>query len=220
MEWHFLCEKCFSEIEKHYFFDEICYVCKKYNKNFEVHEKCKKDIFYDKAIILTHYKLKIIKKLITDFKFYWKKDIVSDFSELLIDKIIKYMKDELKKYKKEDFLIISPPMSFFRKLKRWYNHSEILWQNIASYFWFIYEKNLILKAKHTRQQSKLNRQDRLLNLEKAFKIDKSKVDIVDNKIIVLIDDVISTWTTINEISKILRDYKPRKVIVVTIASGY
>jgi ComF family protein len=138
----------------------------------------------------------------------------------LIDKIIKYMKDELKKYKKEDFLIISPPMSFFRKLNRWYNHSEILWKNIANYFWFSYETKLILKAKHTRQQSKLNRQDRLLNLKKAFKIDENKVDIIDNKIIILIDDVISTWTTINEISKILRDYKPRKIIVVTIASGY
>jgi len=219
-EWHFLCMDCFDKIEKHYFFDEICYVCKKYSKNFEVHDKCRKNIFYNKVIILTHYKLKIIKKLIADFKFYWKKDIAWDFSELLTDKIIKYMQDELKKYKKEDFLIISPPMSFFRKLKRWYNHSEVLWQSIANYFWFRYEKKLILKAKQTRQQSKLNRDDRLINLKKAFKVDKNIVDIIDKKIIILIDDVISTWTTINEISKILQKYNVSKVIVVTIASWY
>jgi len=51
---------------------------------------------------------------------------------------------------------------------------------------------LILKAKQTRQQSKLNRDDRLINLQKAFKVDKNIVDIIDKKIIILIDDVIST----------------------------
>lgn len=230
-EWHFLCPECFEKIEKKYYFDEICYVCKKYSKNFEVHENCKikfpllggdleRGIFYDKTIILTHYKIKIIKKLIHDFKFYHKKDIVDDFSELLIEKMIKYMWEELKSFKKEDFIVISPPMSFFRKLKRWYNHSEVLAKLIAYNFGFKFEKNLIIKNKQTRQQSKLSKQERLTNLEKAFKINKNKVDIIDKKIIILIDDVISTWTTINEISKIIKTYNSIKIIVVTIASGY
>jgi predicted amidophosphoribosyltransferase len=69
---------CFDKIEKHYFFDEICYVCKKYNKDFEVHKRCKEKVFYDKIIIATHYRTSVIKKLIKDFKFYGKKDIVED----------------------------------------------------------------------------------------------------------------------------------------------
>ena len=89
-EWHFLCEKCFLEIEKKYYFDELCYVCKKYSKNFLVHNCCKDNIFYDKTIILTHYKIPVIKKLIKDFKFYYKKDISEDLWELLTEKMIKY----------------------------------------------------------------------------------------------------------------------------------
>ncbi len=219
-EWHFLCEECFYEIEKKYYFDQVCYVCKKYSKNFEIHDKCKNKVFYDKTIILTHYKINIIKKLIKDFKFYYKKEIKDDLWELLTEKMIKYMWEELKSYKKEDFVVISPPMSFFRKLKRWYNHWDLLAKKISENFWFSFEKNLILKNKQTRQQSKLSRQDRLTNLQNAFKINKNKLDIVDKKIIILVDDVISTWTTINEISKILKDYTPLKIIVVTIASGY
>jgi len=219
-EWHFLCENCFWKIEKHYFFDEICYVCKKYSKNFEVHDLCKNNIYYDKTIILSHFKIKIIKNLIHDFKFYYKRDIWDDFWELLTEKMIKYMWHELSEFKKQDFIVISPPMSFFRKLKRWYNHSKILAEKIAKNFWFKYEKNLILKNKLTRQQSKLNRQDRLINLKKAFKINKNKLDIVDKKICILVDDVISTWTTVNEISKILKKYNAQKIIVITIASGY
>ena len=219
-EWHFLCEECFSEIEKKYHFDQMCYVCKKYSKNFEVHENCKNKVSYDKTIILSHYKIKVIKKMIKDFKFYYKRDIKDDFSELLTEKMIKYMWEELKSFKKEDFIVISPPMSFFRKISRWYNHSELLWKQISDNFGFKYEKNLILKNKQTRQQSKLSRQGRLVNLKKAFKINKNKLDIVDKKIIILVDDVISTGTTVNEISKILKTYSPLKIIIVTIASGY
>jgi predicted amidophosphoribosyltransferase len=36
----------------------------------------------------------------------------------------------------------------------------------------------------------------------------------------LVDDVISTWTTVNEISKILKQNWAKKVITLTIASGY
>jgi competence protein ComFC len=218
-EWYFLCNNCFEKIENHYFFDEICYVCKNISKNFEVHDNCKKDIFYDKTIIMSHYKINVIKKLIKDFKFYGKKDIIEDLWELLIEKVIKYMSEELKDFKKENFIVISPPMAFFRKLKRWYNHSELIAKKISKELWFKYEKDIILKNKPTRQQSKLNKQDRLTNLVKGFKIDKNKLDIVDNKIVILVDDVISTWTTVNEISKILKQNKTIKVVVVAIASN-
>ncbi len=219
-EWHFLCEDCLWKIEKHYFFDEICYVCKKFSKNFEVHKNCKNNIFYDKTIILTHYKIKIIKKLIKDFKFYHKKDIVDDFWEYLTEKMIKYMWEELKHFKYQDFIVISPPMSFFRKLKRWYNQSELLARKIANNFWFKFEKNLIFKTRQTRQQSKLTRQERLKNLKHSFKINKNKKDIIDNKIIILVDDVISTGTTVNEISRVLKNYNSKKIIIVTIASWF
>ena len=216
--WYFLCNECFMKIEKHYFFDEICYKCKKYSKNFEVHKNCKKDIFYDKTIIVTHYKINIIKKLIKDFKFYGKKDISDDLWELMIEKMIKYMSEELKELKKENFIVISPPMGFFRKLKRWYNHSQIIAKKVWEAFQFNYEKNIILRNQSTRQQSKLNRQKRLINLQKAFKINKNKLDIIDNKIVILVDDVISTWTTLNEISKILKKNWVKKIICCIIAS--
>jgi len=219
-EWYFLCEDCFDEIEKHYYFDEMCYVCKWFSRNFEVHEECKNNVFYDKVIIMSHYKIKVIKKLIKYFKFYGRKDIVYDFGEYISNKIIKNMKDELSKYKKDDFIVVFPPMNLFRKLKRWYNHSEVLAKIISLNLWFNYEKNIILRNRQTRQQSKLNKQERLHNLDEAFKINKKKKDIIDNKIIILVDDVVSTWTTVNELSKILKEHNPLKIVIVTIASWF
>lgn len=209
--WYFLCEKCLSKMSN---FDSICYVCKGKSNYFNVHNNCKENVYYDKLIILSHYKNKDISKMIKDFKFYSKKDISEDFwyylSELFFENEI---------YKNiDDYIIIFPPMWFLKKIKRWYNHSELLAkiisQNIKIKLWKWYIK----KVKQTRQQSKLSRKERLINLDNSFKITKNKLDKIDNKIFILVDDVVSTWTTINEISKILKNAWAKKIIWLVIAS--
>jgi ComF family protein len=136
----------------------------------------------------------------------------------VIEKMIKYMWKELKSFKKEDFIVLSTPMSFLRKIKRWYNHSDILAQSIATSLQFNYKKDIILKNKRTRQQSKLSRQERLINLKEAFKIHNKYIDIIDNKIVILVDDVVSTWATVNEISKVLKERWSKKIIILILAS--
>jgi predicted amidophosphoribosyltransferase len=71
-----LCLVCFKQCNN---FDSICYVCKNPSKDFEIHSDCQQGLYYKKVIILTHYKNKVIKKLITDAKFYKRKDIFEDF---------------------------------------------------------------------------------------------------------------------------------------------
>ena len=210
-EWRFLCEYCLSKMSN---FDSTCYVCKWISNNYEIHKKCKNNVYYDKIFILSHYKNKIISKLIKDLKFYSKKDIAEDLwiylSELFFDNEI---------YKNTDnYIIIFPPMWFFKKLKRWYNHSEVLAKiiskqiNIKLWIWYI------KKIKTTRQQSLLSRQERLDNLKNSFKLNNSRIDNIDNKIFIIVDDVISTWSTINEISKVLKINWAKKIIWLIVAS--
>ena len=210
-EWHFLCEQCLSKMSS---FEPICYVCKGNTNNFDVHNNCLEEVFYDKIIILSHYKEKTISKLIKDLKFYQKKDIAEDFWIYLSNL---FFENEL--YKNTDnYVLLYPPMWFFKKLKRWYNHSEILAKIISKNTGIKIEKNFIKKVKDTRQQSKLNRQDRQSNLQDCFKINKNKLDNIDKKIFIIIDDVISTGSTINEISKVLKNTWVKRVIWLIIAS--
>lgn len=210
-EWHFLCLDCLSKMSN---FEPICYVCKGKSDNFKVHEKCLWEVYYDKIIILSHYKNKIISKLIKDLKFYNKKDISDDFWNYLSEL---FLENEVYK-NTDDYIIIFPPMWFFKKLKRWYNHSEIISKIISKNTWIKLEKNLIFKHKNTRQQSKLNKEQRIVNLINSFKIKKNKLDIVDKKNFIIVDDVISTWSTINEISKILKNAWAKKIIWLIVAS--
>ena len=210
-EWHFLCIPCLSKMSN---FDDICYVCKGKTENFCLHDNCKKDVHYDKIIILWHYKNNILSKLIKDFKFYQRKDIWEDLWNYLTDI---FFNNEVYK-NTNNYVIIFPPMWFFKKLKRWYNHSEVLAKIISKKTNIKLEKWLIKKIKTTRQQSKLNRVERLVNLEDSFKIKENKIDNIDNKIFIIVDDVISTWATINEIAKILKQKWAKKVIWLIVAS--
>jgi competence protein ComFC len=109
-------------------------------------------------------------------------------------------------------------MWFLKKLKRGYNHSEILAKYISKNIKIKLGKWYIRKIKTTRQQSLLTRQERLLNLKESFKLANNKVDKVDKKVFIIVDDVISTWSTINEISKILKENWAKKIIWLIIAS--
>jgi predicted amidophosphoribosyltransferase len=88
-------------------------VCKGVTKNFEICENCKKEVFYDKIIILTNY-TKTISKLIKDAKFYNKKEIFDDFSGFLYEKFLLNHKIKFK----DDYIIISIPSYFWKKMKR------------------------------------------------------------------------------------------------------
>lgn len=206
-QWHFFCKLCFK---KTHHFEEICYICKRYSKNSFVHLKCKNNVFYDRVLVLKHYKNSIISKLIKDSKFYNKKEILKEFSF--------YM---LKKINNEDIeqnIVVSVPSYFLRKLSRWYNSSEVLAKEFSSLTNLFYKNNLIFKVKNTLQQSKLDRKSRLKNLENSFKINPKYKKYIENRHILLIDDVISTGATLNEVSKILKENKALSVTWIIIAS--
>lgn len=208
--WHFLCPECQQKQNNH---KPFCYLCKKESANFKIHQTCHDDDFFlDNLIVLTHYNNKIIKKLIKDSKYYWKKDILEDFSVYLWDLLLKNID------KKEEYIIIPRPMFFIKKIFRWYNQAEILAKNIAKYVDMEFQNNIVKKIKYTKSQSKLHRWERLKNLENTFKINKKGISKIKEKKVIIVDDVVSTWTTINEIAKLLKQNWVNEVLWLIIAS--
>lgn len=210
-EWHFLCKKCLEEIG---YFESICPVCKEKTRDFEVHFYCKKEtISLDKVIILTHYQNKIIKKLIKDAKFYGKKDILEDIALYLWEKLFDHIEENT-----QDIILIPTPMYFWKKLKRWYNQSEILVKNMSKICQIDYNNSLIKKVRNTKAQSHLSKIERMENLQKAFSIDEKLIQNLKNKTFIIVDDVVSTGITLHEISTLLKKYGVKKIYWLCIAS--
>lgn len=208
--WKYVCDECYEKIRD---FENICYVCKNRSTHFEVHNECRHDIFYDKVIILKHYKAEKFWQIIKQAKFYHKKEVFRELVEYLYEAFLIHQKIR----KKEDFCIVSVPGYWIKRLKRDYNSSEVLAQYFSKISGIPYRKNVIKKIKNTLQQSKLDRKKRLANLKNSFIIKNSSY--ISWKKILIIDDVISTGTTINEISRILKQEGVNEIIGLCLASN-
>lgn len=207
--WNYLCDKCLEEI---HFYESLCYTCKQKTHNFKIHFYCENNhIFYNWIFVLFHYKEFFIKKMIKNFKFYKKFDLWEFFWKLLWELL-------LNNIEKTDILLIPTPMYWFKKLKRWYNQSEILVENISKIYSIPSEFNLIKKIKYTKPQSHLSKMQRIDNLTNCYKIDENLLKIHKNKTIIIVDDVVSTGTTINEMSKILKKNWFKNIYWLVIAS--
>ena len=213
-EGHYICPTCLTYFQN---FDSLCYVCKWKSDNFQIHQKCKKaswEPYFDKVIILYHYKSNPLKKLLHDAKYYKIKSIYDDFTILLSQKL----KQNYDISKQENFLISCPPMHWRRKLYRWYNQSEYLWKLLWNSLNLDTNFKLLKKRKYTVHQSHLSKTEREKNLDQAFVFNSKFHEQVEGKSIIIIDDVVSTGSTISECSKVLKQNGAQEVIALIIAS--
>ena len=72
-----------------------------------------------------------------------------------------------------------------------------------------------MRHRHTRPQVELDGRDRKENIAGAFSVDDRQ--IIEGKDIILIDDVYTSGSTINECSRVLKKNGAEKVNVITLA---
>ena len=158
-----------------------------------------------KHIYLFKYEGDIRNKLI-DFKFNDKPYIAKSFAKFIIknEKICGI----LKKYD----IITAVPMYIKKQNKRGYNQAELFAKYLAEELNMKYYQTLE-KIKNTKMQSSLNKQEREHNLDGAYKL--KNAEIIQNKNIILVDDIYTTGSTVNECIKMLKN--ANKIIVFTIA---
>jgi len=150
-----------------------------------------------------------LKKLIIGLKYQTKHYCVRALAKLLAQTYSQYFNDKCID------LLIPTPMHPLKKLFRNYNHCELLSEELSKLINIKVCNNTLVKIKHTRSQAKLKRAQRLNNLKNAFKINNSKT--IEQKNILLIDDVCTTTATIHECAIILKKAGAAKVYVITVA---
>ncbi len=190
----YICCKCFNAIEP------LKYNCidKYTNKYFNEH------------LWIFKYKDKI-RDLIVDYKFNDKSYLYRTFLEIIIrdSKIINYIMNS--------DVVMPVPIHRRRYKKRGYNQCSLIANGICKKVTKVEFKNdILVKVKNTIPQSKLNREERQDNIKGAF--DLYNAYELENKNILLIDDVYTTGNTINECARTLCEKSNCKnVNILTIA---
>lgn len=160
----------------------------------------------DQGFSVFDYK-KPISKLIKKFKYDNCKYLGDYFAEELY-----YL--YLKKCICADVLVYVPTSKKTKRVRE-YNQSEILARRLSEMIQ-VPVSDCIIKAKETKRQAKLGREERLKNLKGAFKIINRKE--IKGKRVVIIDDVTTTGSTAEIIANILKKAGASWVGLLTIAS--
>lgn len=105
--------------------------------------------------------------------------------------------------------IIPVPLSNGRHISRQYNQARLLSKHL-SYLFDIPNDDCLARTTHTQQQSKLDRDGRIDNIKGAFKVVKP----IEYTSIAIIDDVMTTGATVNEVCKTILNYNPNVDISV------
>lgn len=200
-EYHFItspiCDSCGKAHQGHITANYLCLDC--------AHIKPP----YDRARSIFRFDAKS-KKLLHAFKYYDKTALSVYFAELAYARYKALISDA--------DVIIAVPMHKIKRLHRMYNQAQLLASAISIIADKYTSTNTLKKIKNTKSQTFLTKPMRKKNLTGSIIVSNNK-DILRKKVL-LVDDVITTGTTVKYCAKLLKKAGAAEVSVISIAMSY
>jgi ComF family protein len=130
---------------------------------------------------------------------------------------VSWLQEIIKSRGKDYDKIIPVPLHFWRLLHRRYNQSLLLALDLSQALSIPVDSTSLKRVRHTKTQGHLSAQEREQNIKHAFCVPAKKIKNIQGKKILLIDDVYTTGSTLNECTKTLKEAGALSVDVVTVA---
>ena len=207
-----LCEECLNRIT--WANRKNCRVCGKPLESWYPADLCSECLvssrYFERGVVCFLY-TGGARNMIIDLKYHGKIYIARVLGKILADKI---------RYEDLDFDICVPvPMYAAKEKERGYNQAEL----IARYAMKALEKPLashgLVRIRPTAPMNTLNVRERKKNLEKAFAVEAAVAEQIRGRTVLLVDDIYTTGTTMNECARELRKAGAAHVYIAAMASG-
>jgi ComF family protein len=231
-----LCSECFNKII--FRKSQSCLDCKTENQWGEFCNNCCERYYLDGVWIAADYEQELVAKLIKSYKYHFVKDI----SLILAKILIQFLDGKINETKNFDFkiagldwkmfdqikarpkvlldfqnnLIMPVPLSKKRLKWRGFNQAEIIANILADNFKLEIDAKNLKRIKNTKPQAKLNERERRNNLADCF---SWLGDKLNGRNIILVDDVATTGSTLNECAKVLKQAGASEVWGLVVANG-
>ena len=220
-----LCDKCLKKLEVNG--KQHCLNCKIENDFGELCPECKKKFYFDGVLAAGNYEDKLIAQLIKQYKYYFSKkiaDILGDFLLFFLRNLNSQM--ILLPAKKEsapgflrgqdDYYIIPVPLHKRRLRWRGFNQAEEIAKILSKKLNIPMLLNRLSRKKYSKPQVKMDSQKRKTNISGCF---QHAGGHLDGKNIILIDDVVTSGSTLNECAKVLKEKGAKEVWGICVARG-
>lgn len=205
-----LCSNCFNTIEFNH--PPFCQKCSRHLS--DAHQTLcgdclRKDFRFDYAFSPCFYN-ETMRKLLHIFKYGNKTSLRHCFIEI----VFSFLKNRPVSLDSID-LVIPIPLHPVRLRERGYNQSSLLAEGLAQKLELPICRQNLIRARHTQNQARVPPKNRFTNIEGAFRI-KHPAKIKD-KSVLLVDDLLTSGTTVSEAARVLKEAGARRVDVLTLA---
>lgn len=190
-----VCKKCGKPIENER--AEFCYDCRKHPGGFA----------QGKA-------LWIYKDQVKESMYRFKYQNRQEYARYYGSEIVRVYGEWMKRNKIE--AIVPIPLHWTKKRRRGYNQAQLLAAEIGKQTGLPVYPKLLKRIKKTKAQKNLDETERKNNLKKAFKTQENKVQLSH---ILLVDDIYTTGSTINEAALELKKAGIEQVYYVSVCIG-
>lgn len=193
----YVCERCRKMFKRNL---PECYICRKISPNYQTHYGCKNRYSYDSVFVGWEYN-DISSDILKAFKYRGAYDVESSilslFSNILKD--FEYVK------KDGNSLVVPVPVSANRLRERGFNQTENLARYISNKFHFDFSEDLVINIDNSDEHQSLKDRENRRQIRNKFVVNKN-YNLRKYKSIIVVDDVITTGSTIEQISKIIKEY--------------
>jgi len=190
-----ICNACGKPLYKHEtLFCNYCKVKFPYTQFHLQNDNPIEKIFWGRVPIekagayLYFHKGNRVQQLMHRFKYKGKKEIGEFIGTQYGHELVK------KNYFEKVDLIIPVPLHPDKQKKRGYNQSECFAMGLSKAMNIPFDSNILIRAQASSTQTKKNRFERWQNVETIFKVTDNQA--LENKHIILVDDVITTGATV------------------------
>lgn len=151
-----------------------------------------------------------VSQAIYQFKFHNKRI----YGEYFAEELAKEYSRQIRKWEITE--IVPVPLHPKKRKKRGYNQAEILARELGKLLNIPVNSRCIYRVENTTPQKELNDKERRRNLRRAFAIDPKWVPSGN---VLIIDDIYTTGSTIDAMSRLLKKKGTPKVHFLTVSIG-
>ena len=165
---------------------------------------------FEKCYVCLDFQQIFTQKLIKTFKYQYIQELSTVLSDILY-------RQSQKINLPANTIISNIPLHLKKKKQRGFDQTEVLAKNLSQKINLPYQK-LLKRIKFNKTQARLNKAERLLNVENIFTNTQKMCDS-EAACVLLIDDIATTGATLNEAARVLKLAGYSHIIALVLAKN-
>lgn len=213
---NYVCANCDTFTKKPLSF--LCPVCEARIPEGKICRSCRRKTELKRFFNAGHYTNSCLRELIHQFKYQRVKVFSGQLAKFIIKAIKDNKVDKTILKNKNDFATIPVPLHKKKLRERGFNQSEEIAKHIAQEFWLTLLPGILVRTVETEPQAEIqDTKKRKENVKNCFVC--KNAETIKNKTVILIDDVYTTGSTMEECARVLKKAGAKEIWGMVIAKG-